>query len=523
MTEAELLRYATQYYPEWSVSKQEYQPTDIGSMNANIDLFKDESGLIKDWVLGVLTGSFDYGLLQPQQTPFEEAAPSNALSQKYRTAEGPDGEFVNAKLFEGLDAGMTAQQAAMVAYAEEAGLDEAGVTKLATDINENQPLPGNYTLKLEMAKSIEKEVAEYAAWEQRLEAHNASAPAELNEIQKEMQAAGFSTELTPDSWFSDSIDQDRIDEAELYQQMWDLANVGDFPELSESVALPSTPTSTPTPTASGSETDFAITPQAQTYVRDLIEKGVDPGYAEESVRKPDAERNMELYGQPYAPNQNTSWHNLGGIGDFFGNLFGGDGDGDGGSGGGGARSHPRNNSAAARIAQGEPTVDEQMLNDVNVVEMLGGDGPLPAPTVPISGPPTTIASQNMEVPFNPETHYAPTNTNTLPDFNGPKGGMPRNGGPSGSGPVQQPSADAARYQGMADLFAASMAPTPTTPMPAGMTRDEHRAAAHKARGDWAATASRLMQEEREIARARSRGSSIQQKQMLDRLLGLPRG
>jgi hypothetical protein len=35
-------------------------------------------------------------------------------------------------------------------------------------------------------------------------------------------------------------------------------------------------------------------------------------------------------------------------------------------------------------------------------------------------------SQNMQVPFNPETHYAPISTNTLPQFNGPRGAMPRN-------------------------------------------------------------------------------------------------
>lgn len=493
MTQQELLAFVTQYYPEWSISEEAYQPTDIGSMNANVDLFKNQSSLVEDWVLGILTGSFDYGLLQPVNE-FDEEAPSNALSQKYRN----NGKY--ATLFAGLDAGDTAFDAAQTQFVDTYGLTEDEVKAMNEAITNNEPLDGRFQNILKVAEAVEGEVAATADWQRRSD-FAAANPTGLSEIQEKLQAAGISTEMTPDSWYSDSVEQDRLSEAELHQQMWDLANAR-FPDLNA-------PAPAPAPRiASVSETDFADTPQAEAYVREMVDQGVSPDWAAEAVTRPDAERYMELYGQPYAPNQNArwiSWDGFDGVGNFIGDLFSSDG----GGGGGGAEDHPRNNSAAARIAQG---VDQEMLADARAGRspggMLGGSAPPLGAAVP---------SQDMQVPFDPESHYAPSNT--LPDFNGPRGGLPRNGTPSNSGPAAAPSAEAARYQGMADAYALSM----NAPWPDGMTRDEHRAAAHKARQDWAATSRRLRQEEREIGRARARGESIQQHQILERFFGLPRG
>jgi len=500
MTQQELLQFVTQYYPEWSVSKQEYQPTDIGSMNANIDLFKDESGLIKDWVLGILTGSFDYAGAFSGVNEFDEEAPSNALSQKYRN----NGKY--ATLFEGLDAGETAFDAAQTQFVDTYGLTADEVEAMNKAIMNNEALDGRFQNILKVAEAVEGEVADTADYVRRRD-FAAANPAGLSDVAKEMQAAGFSTEMTPDSWFSDSIDQDRIDEAELHQQMWDLANAG-FPDVSEPAASPLTqtaPASVPVPEQAGPGGQVGGPRSDGSIV------------VNDAFGNPVVVAKEDQAGSPW-----YSMEGLGGIEDFFGNLFSDDG----GGGGGGAPSHPRNNSAAARIAQGEPTVAAQMLADASAGRSIGGMLGANTP----QQPPATIPSQNMQVPFNPEALYSPPPVNTLPDFNGPRGGSPRNGTPSSGGPERRPSADAARYQGMADAYAASMrgaagpaGPGPMTPMPAGMTRDEHRAAAHKARGDWAATSRRLIQEEREIARARARGESIQQKQILDRLLGLPRG
>ena len=486
MTQQELLAFVTQYYPEWSTSKEAYQPTDVGSMNANVDLFKDQSGLVEDWVLGILTGSFDYGLLQPVNE-FDEEAPSNALSQKYRN----NGKY--ATLFAGLDAGETAFDAAQTQFIDTYGLTEDEVKAMNEAITANEALDGRFQNILKVAEAVEGEVAATADWQRRSD-FAAANPTGLSEIQKKLQAAGISTEMTPDSWYSDSVERDRQSEAELHQQMWDLANAH-FPDLNVSSAQ-TVPASAPEQAGPG-----VVGPQADGSI--VVEN---------------------VYGDPIVIPEDrvaasgSQWYSTDGlddIGNFIGDLFSGGG----GGGGGGAKDHPRNNSAAARIAQG---VDQEMLADANAGRslggMLGGSAPRRSAAVP---------SQNMQVPFDPEALYSPPPVNTLPDFNGPRGGSPRNGTPSNSGPVRQPSADAARYQGMADAYAASMrtssGPGPTTPMPAGMTREEHRAAAHKARQDWAATSRRLRQEEREIGRARARGESIQQQQILERFLGLPRG
>ena len=481
MNEQELLQFLMQYYPEWSTSKQAYQPTDIGSMNANIDLFKDQSGLVKDWVTGIATGSFDYGLLQPQQTPFEDPAPSNALSQKYRDAKGADGGFVNAKLFEALDAGMTAQQAALTAYVAEAGLDKDGAKKLAEDINANETLPGNYTLKLEMAKSIEKEVAEYADWERRLEAHNAAPPAELTDLQKEMQAAGFSTELTPDSWYSDSIEQDRISEAELHQQMWDLANAG-FPDLSEPAALPSAqtaPASVPEQAGPGGQVG-GPRDDGSIVVNDAFGNPV-------VVAKEDQA------GSPW-----YSMEGMGGLGDAFGGAWD-------------WITQPSGDDAE----EARGGIDAQMLADATAGRSLGGmlgaRTPQQAPVVP-----STIPSQNMQVPFDPDALYSPPPVNTLPDFNGPRGGSPRNGTPSAGGP-----ADAARYQGMAAAdwdYQKKMFEQTAGKRGRRLRKDLYDAERAEGEAYW-----KLRTEQAGIDSARARGESIQQQQFLDRMLGLPRG
>jgi hypothetical protein len=490
MTQQELLQFVTQYYPEWSVSKQEYQPTDIGSMNANIDLFKDESGLIKDWVLGILTGSFDYAGAFSGVNEFDEEAPSNALSQKYRN----NGKY--ATLFEGLDAGETAFDAAQTQFVDTYGLTADEVEAMNKAIMNNEALDGRFQNILKVAEAVEGEVADTADYVRRRD-FAAANPAGLSDVAKEMQAAGFSTEMTPDSWFSDSIDQDRIDEAELHQQMWDLANAG-FPDVSGPAASPLTqtaPASVPVPEQAGPGGQVGGPRSDGSIV------------VNDAFGNPVVVAKEDQAGSPW-----YSMEGLGGLGDAFGGAWD-------------WITQPSGDDAE----EARGGIDAQMLADASAGRsmggMLGANTPQALPVVP-----STIPSQNMQVPFNPEALYSPPPVNTLPDFNGPRGGSPRNGTPSSGGPERRPSADAARYQGMADAYAASMrgaagpaGPGPMTPMPAGMTRDEHRASAHKAREDWAATAARLVQEERQIARARARGESIQQKQILDRLLGLPRG
>ena len=207
MTEQELVQFLMQYYPEWSVSKQEYQPTDIGSMNANMDLFKDESGLIKDWVLGFLTDSMDMGALQPVNE-FDEEPPATPMSDWY-TSSGSYGE-----LFANLRNRETPETAALNQYLSEEGADP--------NIDVNAPnKPARYNELLNVAKQVLPEIAGFAGYEQRRDAAAAN-PTGLSPLQEELQAAGFFTGVTPDEWYSDSIEQDRanaLSSAEEFERL----------------------------------------------------------------------------------------------------------------------------------------------------------------------------------------------------------------------------------------------------------------------------------------------------------------
>jgi hypothetical protein len=192
MTEAELVEFVTQYYPEWSVSKQEYQPTDIGSMNANMDLFKDESGLIKDWVLGLLTDSMDMGALQPVNE-FDEEPPATPMSDWYMSSGNYE------EMFTSLSNRETPETAAYNQYIRE-GLP---------DFEMDQPnKPTRFNELLNVAKQVLPEIAGFSAYEQRRD-FAAANPTGLSPLQEDLQAAGIFTGPTPDEWYSDSILQDR--------------------------------------------------------------------------------------------------------------------------------------------------------------------------------------------------------------------------------------------------------------------------------------------------------------------------
>lgn len=192
MTEAELVEFVTQYYPEWSVSQQEYQPTDIGSMNANMDLFKDESGLIKDWVLGLLTDSMDMGALQPVNE-FDEEPPATPMSDWYMSSGNYE------EMFTSLSNRETPETAAYNQYIRE-GLP---------DFEMDEPnKPSRFNELLNVAKQVLPEIAGVSAYEQRRD-FAAANPTGLSPLQEDLQAAGIFTGPTPDEWYSDSILQDR--------------------------------------------------------------------------------------------------------------------------------------------------------------------------------------------------------------------------------------------------------------------------------------------------------------------------
>ena len=483
MTQQELLQFLMQYYPEWSTSKQAYQPTDIGSMNANIDLFKDQSGLVKDWVTGIATGSFDYGLLQPVNE-FDEEAPSNALSQKYRN----NGKY--ATLFEGLDAGETAFDAAQTQFVDTYGLTEDEVKAMNELITKNEPLDGRFQNILKVAEAVGGEVAEYADWERRLEAHNAAPPAELTDLQKEMQAAGFSTELTPDSWYSDSIEQDRANALSSSEEFERLRAEQDAFVADEDRFAGSNP----------HQADLEAFLASQAPVGQVAPGGQAGGpRSDGSIVVNDAFGNPVVVAkEDQAGSPWYSMEGMGGLGDAFGGALD-------------WITQPSGDDAE----EARGGIDAQMLADATAGRSLGGmlgaRTPQRAPVVP-----STIPSQNMQVPFNPDALYSPPPVNTLPDFNGPRGGSPRNGTPSAGGP-----ADAARYQGMAAAdwdYQKKMFEQTADKRNKRNRKDLYDAEWAEGEAYW-----KLRTEQAGIDSARARGESIQQQQFLDRMLGLPRG
>jgi hypothetical protein len=213
----QLMHIMLQGVPEYYGSKQTYQPTDVGSEIANMSLLEDQLNMAANPLFAILNGTFDYGLLEPQSS-FDKEPPNTALLDQYTESGLLDNMLI------ALQEGYLPEQAAIAQYnaefpnAADAISDERGQLLVGADANPR------YKALLDTAKGLAPEVAEMKQYERQ----RANATFEPSEMAKTLQAMGISSELTPDSYFSDSIDKLTEDafkastEKEKAQKAWDL-------------------------------------------------------------------------------------------------------------------------------------------------------------------------------------------------------------------------------------------------------------------------------------------------------------
>ena len=388
-----------EYIPEWSISQEEYQPADIGSMSSNISLLKNKLGLVDDWVVAILNGTFDYSLLEPEKT-FDEAAPDTSTSDVYRNSGKYD------VLFQALDEAETPKSAALAQFFAETGetVDET-----------LEKGPPRYMDLVSMAEKVAGEVYAKSAFETRRD----SAAAVKSEMAKTLEAAGLSSELTPDSYFSDSIEEDREGLAQVAA------------ELQQASALSNNLLDT-----TGGEFESDVNPYMAEYIKTL--NRAEPGGTDEglSPAPADTEANSEARADVReAPTDRPP-----------GQAF---------------PDQVQQGIPGLRPPEPMPSLDElrdQVVTSVppTTVPSPQVDGLPPFATQPPAnlipglqqfadvmearkaggvlggavGDAAPNPSQNMQVPFDPEALYSPPPVNTLPDFNGPRGAIPRNATPS---------------------------------------------------------------------------------------------
>jgi hypothetical protein len=183
----------SQIMPEWSISKQAYQPTDIANQTSQTNILQDQFQLMANPLLQILNGTFDYSLLDDVQG--ETVAPETPMLNSYL------GNEKYAAVIQGLQNGESPDEAARGAWALATGKEGDAVWDTTA---ENDPALANY---LEVAKSLQPDVA--AVRQYQATGGNGMVKSDMA---KQLEEMGLSSEQTPDSYFSDSIDQQLIDE-----------------------------------------------------------------------------------------------------------------------------------------------------------------------------------------------------------------------------------------------------------------------------------------------------------------------
>ena len=400
--------------PEWSVGQQEYQPMDIGSFSQNLTAQNNMSKVLSDIFRAIVDGTFDYSTLGPVND-FDEAAPDSSTSDAYRNSGKYD------ILFAALDEAETPKSAALAQF-----FTETGGEKVDEEAAKAQP---RYMDLVELAEKVAGEVYAKSSWEARRDA----APTAMSENAKLLHQAGIRTTPYEDNEISTSIDQVRYDRADAaanwdsdwadyagLQNQWvegpSIQGVGQQEVSGDDVGplMPDVPfgdvgaealreeaaaTGKPSPQNNGVG-GFATEPFAKLL----------PGL-EQFKERMDARKGSQGADLPQVQPSSTAPSSSSTVPSPQGGGI-----------------PPFGAQPPAKLMPGLQQFAEEM-EARKAGGVAGGVVGGAAPTVP-----STIPSQNMQVPFDPETFYAPTNTNTLPDFNGPKGATPRNatsdGGPS---------------------------------------------------------------------------------------------
>lgn len=185
-----LIQYVLQHVlPEWSISEQDFQPTDIGNQASQTNILQDQLDLISNPLMSILNGTFDYSLLDPVGASTPPPETPNL------TFYGGNEQY--SGVIQSLEGGASVDEAARLAWALEYGItgDDVYKTKATDD-----PRLKNY---IDVAGQLQPEVASRKQWESQAQTTEASATTKL------LEGMGLPTGQTPDSYFSDSIEEDR--------------------------------------------------------------------------------------------------------------------------------------------------------------------------------------------------------------------------------------------------------------------------------------------------------------------------
>jgi hypothetical protein len=243
-----LLDFAlSQNVGEWSIGEQAYQPTDVGSANSNIDLMKSKLGLIGDDVLGpllaILGKTFDYSSLDDVagEAADVEAAPNTDVSDQYRNSGFYDQMFI------ALENGRMPEDAAQAQW-QHNHQDEA-----FPDIKAGEKGPPEYERLLGLANKVEGEVAQFSGWQRRQE-QQASTPMVQSDLAKKLSSLGIPMGPTPDSYFSEGIDDVRSEQErteKLYRRLLETDNPFSGQNTLPAAGLGTAPAPAPAPDNGG--------------------------------------------------------------------------------------------------------------------------------------------------------------------------------------------------------------------------------------------------------------------------------
>lgn len=213
----QLMQIMLQGVPEYYGSKQRYQPTDVGSEIANMSLLEDQMNMAANPLFAILNGTFDYDLLEPVSS-FDKEPPNTALLDQYTESGLLDSLLI------ALQEGYLPEQAAIAQYNAEFPNGEDAISDERGQLLKGEDANPRYKALLETAKSLAPEVAEIKQYERQ----RANATFEPSEMGKTLEAMGISSERTPDSHFSDNIEELNEDafnastEMGEAQKAWDL-------------------------------------------------------------------------------------------------------------------------------------------------------------------------------------------------------------------------------------------------------------------------------------------------------------
>ena len=202
-----LIEYLMQQVtPEWSVSEQAYQPFDIANETSALNIMQDRFSLMENPLMGILNGTFDYSLLDDV---YDESGVGDAPDSTYTNLYGSNEKY--APMIDMLRRGNSANDAALEMFLGEKVARDPGfaVDEFSQADAENDPMFKSY---VDVAKQLQPEIA--ANFSYQSSGGGKMVKSEMAEL---LESMGITSDRTEDGYFSDSIDQGRIDESRMLE------------------------------------------------------------------------------------------------------------------------------------------------------------------------------------------------------------------------------------------------------------------------------------------------------------------